>query len=164
METNKLIQSLYIFFVGVLVVLFLGFGINAFYPEPNYPDSYPECSNYSYEEEISSSCQRELDEYDRASEEHDEKVEAYNRNVSIVVIVGSVIFAVVSIFLEKKLKIIADGILLGALFILVYGLIRAFSAGSDKYSFIATTIGLGLVLYLGYHKFVRGEKTVLSKE
>jgi hypothetical protein len=56
---------------------------------------------------------------------------------------------------EDKIKIMADGVMLGGLFTLLYSLGRGFASESSKYVFAVTTMGLAIVLYLGYHRFVR---------
>jgi hypothetical protein len=62
---------------------------------------------------------------------------------------------------KKKVEVISDGVMLGGLFTLLYSLGRGFASQDSKYSFISITVGLMVVLYLGYHRFVRPKK--LSK-
>lgn len=96
--------------------------------------------------------------YDVKMDAYNEKMKPYNRNVSIAVLVGAVSLAAISLLFEKKMKVIADGVMFGAVFSLIYGLGRGFASGDDKYSFIAVSIALVVVLALGYHRFVHPDK------
>ncbi|QQS18821.1 hypothetical protein IPL68_02020 [Candidatus Saccharibacteria bacterium] len=43
--------------------------------------------------------------------------------------------------------------MLGGLFTLIYSIGRGFASQNSKYVFIAITVGLALVIYLGYRRF-----------
>ena len=94
-------------------------------------------------------------EFDRADEAYLEKMKPYNRNVSVITMAAAVTLLTVSMVFEKRMKIIADGVMLGGLFTLFYSIGRGFASENSKYVFAVVTIGLILVLYLGYHRFVK---------
>jgi quinol-cytochrome oxidoreductase complex cytochrome b subunit len=153
MEDNKILKLVYTFFTGVLIVIFIGVGISAFYPGPKYPE-YPTTANFygksePSEEEIAVQMQ-----YDKDNKAYQDKMKPYSRNVSIITLTAAIILLVVSILFEKKLSMIADGVMLGGLFTLIYSIIRGFVSEDNKYVFLAVSIGLVVVLYLGYRKFV----------
>jgi hypothetical protein len=54
--------------------------------------------------------------------------------------------------------LIGDGVTLGAVFTLFYGLIRAFMTDSEVFRFVAVAIGLVVVITLVYLRFVRSTK------
>lgn len=154
MEQNKALQIVYTFFVGILLAVFVGVGINTFYPPPAEP-VYPLITEPAVGEtnEEQSLRQEKLEEQYRAYEE--EERQPYERNVSLIAVVSAVLFVVLSIVLEKRIKIISDGVMLGGLFTLLYGILRGFAAQDSKYLFVVVSISLALVLFLGYHKFVK---------
>lgn len=155
-EDNKLLKLVYAFFVGVLLAIFVGVGIDTFYPGPTEPE-YPIVSNYN--EQPSKADIAKQVAFEKAQRSYQRKYEQYNRNVSIAALVASVVLLSTSLYLEKRrIQIIADGVMLGGLFTLIYSLFRGFAAQDSKYVFIVVTVGLVIVLYLGYHRFV--EKTV----
>ena len=135
MGNNVLVKASYILLLGILLAIFLGVGIHTFYPEPKAPD-YP--------------LQKD---YDMKNEAWEKKLEPYNRNVSITMLIGAVALAALSIFFETRMILIADGILLGGVVSIIYALGIGFSSGSSKYSFVAISVSLILVLVLGYHRF-----------
>ena len=53
---------------------------------------------------------------------------------------------------------IADGILLGGVFVTAYGIIRGLMSDSSEFRFLIITIGLIVALVLGYIKFIRPKK------
>lgn len=160
-ENNKVLQLLYTVFLGVLLAIFVGVGINTFYTAPEAPEWPTQFNSYNKEpteEEITA--QKEFDEKMKL---HDKEMEPYNRNVSIITLVASVIFLVASLVYEKKIKVIADGIMLGGIFTLIYSLGRGFASGSSKYSFFVISASLVIVIFLGFHRFVKPTNKSIRK-
>lgn len=97
------------------------------------------------------------------------KMNPYNRNVSIISLSAAVVLLALSMFLEgRNIKVISDGVMLGGLFMLVYSIGRGIASQDNKYMFGAVSVGLVVVLYLGYHRFVESKsskkKTVSRKK
>jgi hypothetical protein len=65
---------------------------------------------------------------------------------------------IISLTLFKKILLIADGVLLGSVFTLIYGIIRGFNSGNNIFRFIVVSIGLAVSLFLGYIKFIKTSK------
>lgn len=155
MEQNKILQMVYTFFLGVLIAIFVGVGINTFYTPPTSPE-YPSELNALMGKEPSvkqQAMQISWENENRRFEE--EKMQPYNRNVSIMAISAAVALLAVSILFEKKIKVMSDGVMLGGLFTLFYSIGRGFASQDSKYSFVMVTISLIAVLLLGYHRFVK---------
>jgi len=152
MQESKIIKFIYTFFVGILIALFVGVGVNTFYPGPVAPE-------YSYQNDVDTKESQEAqNDYTTRYEEYNESAQEYSMIVSIIVLCASVLLLVGGIIYEKKLQFISNSIILGGLFTLIYSISRGFASENNVYSFIAVTIGLVLVIYLGYHKFVRVDK------
>lgn len=161
MEDNKTLKFVYTFFLGLLVAIFIGVGISTFYPGPESP-KYPTDLN-TYGKEMTSEQIAKQKEFDTKNEQFMDKEKPYSRNVSLIALSSSVILLAVSLIYEKKIKMIADGITLGSVFLLFYSLGRSFEANNSKFSFGVITASLGIVLYLGYHRFVRSHPAKASK-
>jgi len=150
MKENNIIKIVYSIFVGALISIFVGVGINTFYPGPVSPD---------YSSKAATAEGRQLyyesEEYTVANEQYSQDNSDYYRNVSIVSLIIAVALLWFSIMYEKRLKMMADGILLGGLFTLIYGVNQGFASGNDQYLFLAMTISLAAVIYIGYHKFIK---------
>lgn len=165
-----MLRVLYVFFTGLLLATFVGVGIAAFYPAPELPE-YPEelervnicidngrCPTFEGYSDPSEQQQITADEHEAELKAYDEAMQAYARNVSITSFVIALIFAIIGLATEKQLKLISDGVLLGGLFTLVYGIGWGFATEDDVYRFVVVTIGLIVVLVLGYLKFVKPDQ------
>lgn len=151
-ENPKLLQLIYTVFVGVLLAIFVGVGISAFYPGPPAPKFPTELNSYGKDMTIEQ--EKAQREFDKKMEAYQDKQKPYSRNVSIIVLVAAVGFLITSLLLETRIKAISDGVMLGGLFSLVYSIGRSFVAENNKATFMTVAISLGVVLYLGYHRFV----------
>lgn len=140
---NKVLKIIFTLFIGVMVALFVGFGIEAFYPSPVYPDAM-------WKENMTDA---ESAAIQAAEGAYQEAVRVHNQIVSIVVTAVAVVIMVVSMFLEKRNRTLTNGLLLGGLFSLVYGSTVGFSAGSAMVTFITVGVGLIAVIVVGIRRF-----------
>lgn len=155
-----IIKYIYTIFLALLVALFVGLGIDAYYPGPKAPD-YPtelEIAKPGCEDTAEQKLVRE--NFNREQKEFTEKSKPYNRNVSIISLIAAIIVLVASLTLLAKIKMIADGILLGGVFTTVYSIIRGLMSEDTKFRFLIVTIGLLIALVLGYIKFIRPKENL----
>jgi hypothetical protein len=140
---NKVLKIIFTLFIGVMVALFVGLGIEAFYPSPVYPD-------IMWEENMTDEQTAAIQAAEAA---YQEAVRARNQIVSIVVTAVAVLIMVGSMFLEKRNLTLTNGLLLGGLFSLIYGSTVGFSAGSAMVTFITVAVGLAAVIVVGVRRF-----------
>lgn len=163
-DDNKVLKIVYTFFLGVLIAIFIGVGIDTFYPSPESPDYPVETQVYDDSKQSKAQIEKQK-EYDRAQRQYEAEVVPYNRDVSIIALVSAVVLLAASLYVEKRhARVLADGVMLGGLFTLIYGLMRGSAAEDSRYVFIAVTISLVIVLYLGYHRFVEPQEKVTKKK
>jgi len=155
-----LIKFIYTLFLALLVALFVGLGIATFYPGPEAP-KYPLELN-----QVKQGCEETIEqqtlgkEFNKAQEKFMEESKPYNRNVSIISLVASIIILVLSLTLLNKIKMIADGILLGGVFTTMYSIIRGLMSEDSQFRFLIVVVGLGIALALGYIKFIRPRESL----
>lgn len=154
MEDGRILRIIYTFFLGLLLAAFVGFGINTFYEPPAAP-KYPVELN-TYGKELTAEQVAKQKAFDLQNEHYQEELRPYNRNVSIVALGTAVILFIASVVFHGRIKFISDGVMLGGLFTLLYSVVRGFASEDSKYVFAVVTIGLLIVLCLGYYRFVRG--------
>ena len=150
-----ILKLIYTLFLGLLVALFVGLGIDAFYEGPKMPD-YPselnlqkaDCGNYP-------ELMAKQEKFDQDQKNFQEQDKVYNRNVSIISLIFAIVILVASLTLFSKIKMIADGVLLGGVFTTAYSLIRGLMSENSKFRFLIVTVGLIIALVLGYIKFIR---------
>lgn len=156
------LKFIYTIFIGVLFAAFVGFGIAAFYESPNMPE-YPSSLKVPLPESCNENIFQELREkqesYDSLFKKYQVKQELYNRNVSIIAVAASILTVIISLTLFKKILLIADGLLVGGILTLLYGIIRGFDTGDNKFRFIVVSCGLIISLILGHMKFIKPFKS-----
>lgn len=153
------LNTLYALAIALLVVAFVGFGISAFHPEPEYPEPPPELQfeGFSTEEGPTDDEKKLMIEQREQEEAFQERLSDYNRVVSSVSIGLAVVLLVGSLLWISGVPVIGDGLTLGAVFTLFYGLIRALMTQDETFRFVAVTVGLVVVLALVYWRFVRSK-------
>lgn len=161
MNENKILQAIYTFFLGLLLAIFVGIGVSTFYPAPKAPE-YPK-EVIPAPKEVEPDRTAEMQAYEKQSDEYMDKKRAYDRDVSIITLIASVAFLVISVLSERRMRVIADGIMLGGLFTLLYSLSRSLSSGDSKYTFVTVTVGLVVVLYIGYRRYLSSSNPKLKK-
>ena len=154
------LKSLYTIAIALLVVAFVGFGISAFYPSPEFPQPPKQLEfvgqNPTQEE-------RELIAEQQGKEEaYQERFSDYNLVASSISIGIAVMLLVASLLWMRGLPVIGDGATLGAVFTLFYGLIRAFMTDNERFRFVAVAVGLVIVVALVYSRFIRSSKEGLT--
>lgn len=151
------LRIVYIFFLGILLAAFIGFGIAAFYPGPESPD-YTRYYKTIPPDGESTEAARLLEDQkalEIEQKEYNEKNNVYSRNVSLIAIGLSIAVLAISIIFSSKTLILADGLLLGGLLTLGYGIIRGLSTQDNMFRFVTVAVGLAVALILGYLKFTK---------
>jgi len=152
-----IIKLIYTLFLALLVALFVGFGIDAFYRGPDFPD-YPitlQLADKSPTCPLSDEVKAAQINFDKDTKAYEEISKVYNRNVSIISLVAAIIVLILSLTLLAKIHMIADGILLGGVFTTTYSIIRGLMSANSQFRFFIVVIGLIIALALGYIKFIR---------
>ena len=159
-----MIRFIYTFFVGLFLAIFIGLGIDVFYEAPKAPTEPSWYGSSVQKKELSPVEQKQENSYQAARKSYDKKMNVYNRNVSIIVLASSVVILVIALLFADKLGIVADGILLGGIFTLAYGIGRGMVTDSNKYRFLVAAVGLVITLLLGYIQFTRHELKAKSRK
>ena len=154
----SLLRTLYALAIALLVVAFVGFGISAFYPAPESPRAPPELEYGGVGENPTEEEKQMLAEQRKEEEAFEERFSAYNRVVAFISIGLAVVLLVGSLLWISGVPIIGDGVTLGAVFTLFYGLIRALMTQDERIRFVAVAVGLVVVLALVYWRFIRSRE------
>lgn len=139
-------RVVFTFFLGALIALFVGFGIHTFYPPPDRPDTAGiEMKANPDDEEVARAAALQT--------AYEKEFQVYSRNVSIASMSAAVLLLVASLLLEGRNTVMANGVLLGGLFTLVYGVGRGFVSRDTITLFVTLTVALVIVLILGFRRF-----------
>jgi len=132
MRTNTALQVIFAFFLGLVVVAFVGIGVNTFYSEPAYVDGRP--SQY-------------VD---------------WQLTTGIILLVCATVILAISLFLPELQAVLSNGILLGGVFTMIYAVGVTVSSNSSIVRFIVVAIALAVTIGIGYLKFVRRRTVTAS--
>jgi hypothetical protein len=154
------LKLIYSFLLGIVIALFIGIGINTFYPAPENIQSsaFSTCDAYKTETLKFEDCvSKEQRDMDAKMDEYNKQNKSWASVVSIVVIIAATIFATIALTFSANLEIISNGILLGSIFTLLYGVITGFMSENRTIQFIVVTVSLVVTLAIGYIKFIRAK-------
>lgn len=148
-----MLKFLYTLFIGLLLATCISVGISAFYEAPKAPEYPAETSVYDKPTEPTPADLEKQRQFERESKAYQEKEAVYNRNVSLIAVALALITLAVSLVLLKGVDIIGDGVMLGGVLTLLYGIVRSFGSDEQKFMFAVSLVGLIVALTLGYLKF-----------
>lgn len=154
------LHILFIIFIGLLVAILVGLGVQAFYPAPKYPDSPAAHAPLSgtppqlTEEET----KRQQGEWKQTQDDFQAKTRTYNRNAAAAVLALAIIVLVLSLTVLARTYLINDGFMLGGILTLFYSIIRSLMSENAKLQFAIVLVGLAVTVGLAYVRFVRPVK------
>lgn len=158
-----MLRYIYTFFVGLFLATFVGLGVAVFYVSPKSPE-IPIWYEQNLGKDGPNEQQRKEETiYLEKRKAYDKEMLSYNRDVSIIVLIISVIILAIALLLSDKTAILADGILLGGFFTLLYGIGRGLATDSNVFRFVITTIGLTVTIVLGYVKFIKKDRAEFAQ-
>jgi hypothetical protein len=152
---NSVLKIIYAVFLGLMVAFFVGFGIDAFFPEPIYPTAINDLYAQVGDKAITPELQAQITALENA---YSSDQQVHNRIVSIIVTIAAVLFLGLSLVFEKRSLVLANGIMLGGLFALVYGAARGLGSQDSMITFITVGVGLIAVVLIGMRRFSRARE------
>ena len=166
------LRTIFSFFLGLMLTVFAGVGVYTFYP-PN-EDFNNQIRDLNRQEEAirDSKAENDLTEEDRAkileiNEERnalqdgiEEAAQPWGRTTSILLMAIATLAMGVSLVRADQLPVISNGLLLGGVFTMLYGVGWIIATDTSMARFVVMTVALLITLGLGYVRFVRKGKAV----
>jgi len=161
------LQTIFSFFLGLMVVAFIGVGVNTFYPPPSEVYQVEQQTlqrkmdalNIKDQTTLTSSERAELAELQVQQNALQDKITAADKtwgvNTSIVLVLFATFVMGISLIRSDELRVVSNGLLLGGLFTMIYGSGWVIIAGSSMARFFVILFALAITVGLGYVKFVR---------
>lgn len=160
---TPMLRTLYALAVAVLVVAFVGFGIEAFYPSPQLPQQENaiagEASPFPPDTEdvppgvepplpdLPGETAGRIEAYDREIAEHDQVASVIAIMVAVLILTAGLIFGL------GRLPVIGDGVTLGGVLTLLYGMVLEIQAPGGLLGFIVVAVGLIVLVATLYLRF-----------
>ena len=169
------LRTIFSFFLGLMLVAFAGVGVYTFYPPPEEFDAQIRELNRREEMIRDARPADQLTEEDRAqirevTQERYALQDAlrdaqrpWGRTTSIILMVVATLAMAVSLIRADQLPVISNGLLLGGVFTMLYGVGWIIATDVSKARFVVMAIALVITLALGYARFVRNGKTAADK-
>ncbi len=167
------LQTIFSFFVGLMVLAFIGVGVNTFYksPDQKFNDQMQKLNRQQMDinpkgdpAQLSASDRAKYnalqDRIDALQKVQQAETELWARNTSIVLVLFATLVMGVSLIRSEQLKVLSNGLLLGGLFTMLYGTGWVIFSGSSTARFLVVLFALVVTIGLGYLKFVRGRPMV----
>ena len=169
------LRTIFSFFLGLMLTVFIGVGVYTFHPPPeNFDRRIEDLSrreeairNSPSQEELSAAERDELQDINRQRTELMDAAEEaripWGRSTSIILIVFATLTMAVSLVRADQLPVISNGLLLGGVFTMIYGVGWIAVTDTSVSRFIVITVALVITLGLGYVRFVRRGTTLPSQ-
>lgn len=142
----RILRVIYVLAIAVVLVLLVIFGVEAFYPSPQYPD-YPEpIPAYN-----SSDYQEWEQEWMQAYAEYQQEVAVYHRNIFFIVLPLGAVFAVGGTFIRRRLDIFGAGLILGGIGTMISAVVPYDLDNMLRFAGIAAI--LAVLIFVGYKVF-----------
>ena len=165
------LQTIFGFFLGLMVTSFVGVGVYTFYPSPEGPLRDRILGLNRQEQAIRNSkapdaltpadrarIQEIEDELARVQDASRASSERWGRRTSIILIAFATLAMAISLIRAVQLPVISNGLLLGGVFTMIYGVGWIIATDTSTGRFVVMTVALAITLVLGYVRFVRGRE------
>ncbi len=164
------LQTIFSFFLGLMVVALIGVGVNTFYPSPSTVYDKELQTLYQQQGLIGAKSVQPSSTVDAEQQALQVKIndlqnksqaaqEPWQINTSIILVLFATLVMGISLVRSEQLRVLSNGLLLGGLFTMVYGSGWSIASGSSMARFYVILFALAVTIALGYLKFVRGAKT-----
>lgn len=171
-KQNTALQIIFSIFLGIMIMAFIGVGVYTFYPQPDQQTQVQLEELYRQQQDIQGfKDPTALTDADRAKlmavqadirkleDRQKAEVEVWGRNTSIILILFATLVMAISIIRADQLPVISNGLLLGGVFTMIYGVGWIVATGTSYSRFGVMTVALIITLVLGYVRFVWRRKT-----
>ncbi|MDP2181164.1 MAG: hypothetical protein Q8K99_01150 [Actinomycetota bacterium] len=167
---NYALQTIFSFFLGLIVLAFIGIGVNTFYESPTTDQAVqdeldslyrqqgnlsPKAGTTELTPQQQSEEKRVQDRINEINKEQETIREGWARNTSIVLIAFATLVMGISLVRSEQLRVISNGLLLGGLFTTIYGVGWVLFSGQSVARFVVVVFAFAISIGLGYVKFVR---------
>lgn len=165
-------MAIYAVFLGGVITAFSAVGLFTFYPTPTAGQSqieqldqreaaiYSECKDAACtltadDRAEARAIELEREELWRVQRAEEEQ---WSRTSGIIMISIATLLLALSLIRWDRAIVISNGLLLGGLFTMVFGIGLTLAGGESVSRFVVLTIALGITVVLGYLRFARASK------
>lgn len=149
MKAVSLLQVIYSFFLGLVVVGLVAIGINTFHPQPRWPE-------FPYDKVEGPLSPEQVAQQQAAQEVAQRAHEAWSLNTSIILLVCATLILAVSLWRPHRMAVISNGLLLGGIFTMIYAVGQSLSSSQGQLArFFVALAALVVTVAIGWLTFIR---------
>jgi hypothetical protein len=164
---RQTLQTIFSFFLGLMVLAFIGIAVNTIYPDPQQEAQVKLDKLYREMEPYNTKAPSDLSTSDRAKRDALQKqidelqtkqmatMKVWARNTSIVLIILATAVMSISLVRSEQLRVLSNGLLLGGVFTMLYGVGWIIASGESWARLVVIFFATSITIALGYVKFVR---------
>ncbi|HEY5540673.1 MAG TPA: hypothetical protein VIL41_04375 [Coriobacteriia bacterium] len=163
------LQTIFSFFLGLMVLAFIGVGVNTFYQSPSAQHEKEQLAisrqidainaanqNKSLDATAQAQIKKLQDQQNALQDKINAEMKDWARTTSIILVLFATLVMGVSLVRSEQLRVLSNGLLLGGLFTMLYGTGWVIFSGNSTARFVVIAFALLVAMGLGYAKFVRG--------
>ena len=151
---SRILRTVYTLFLGALIALLVGLGVATVHPGPEAPEASSALVAAQQTRELTPEEEQQWAQHLSDRDAWEERSMRHSRDVGVTTLVAAVLLIVLSLLIERRRPVLADGILLGGLFTLLHSVVRSLISQDTLVTFGVVTLALALTLYVGYRRFV----------
>jgi hypothetical protein len=142
----RILRVVYVLGIAVALALLVVFGVQAFYPDPSYPEYDPPTWDYDSPE-----YEEWEQEWMEMQEEYRQEAAVHDKNVFLIVLPLGVVFAIGGTFLQRRLDIFGAGLILGGIGTMIFAIVPYDL--DNILRFIGIAVALAVLIFVGYKVF-----------
>lgn len=166
-STRGGLRTIFSFFLGLMLTGFVGVGVYTFHPPPDqFSDELRDLSRREQAirtarapNDLTSADRDSIQTIERRRNQLTDAAAAarvpWSRSTSITLIVFATILMVVSLTTADHAAVISNGLLLGGVFTMLYGVGWLIATDTSISRFVAVTVALVITIGIGWMRFVR---------
>ncbi len=174
-DSRQGLQTIFSIFLGLMLTAFVGIGTYTFHPPPTAlrdtlaanMSAQQQVRGRVPDEQLTEAQRAELRGLEAAHEQVMRRLEElekdWRRSTSIILIVLATLAMAFSLVRADELPVVSNGLLLGGVFTMLYGIGWVIQGDSTVGRFAVITVALLVTLVLGYLRFVRGGRVAAAR-
>ena len=148
----RILRVIYVLAIAIALVFLVVAGIQAFYPDPSYPEYDPPTWDYN-----STEYQEWEQEWEEVYEIYEHEAEVHDRNIFFVVLPLGVVFAIGGTFMRRRTSIFGAGLILGGIGTMILTIVPYDLDNVLRFAGIAAI--LAVLIFVGYRIFLSLRKS-----
>jgi hypothetical protein len=148
----RILRVIYVLAIAIALVFLVVAGIQAFYPDPSYPEYDPPTWDYN-----STEYQEWEQEWQEVHEIYEHEAEVHDRNIFFVVLPLGVVFAIGGTFMRRRTSIFGAGLILGGIGTMILTIVPYDLDDVLRFAGIAAI--LAVLIFVGYRIFLSLRKS-----